>query len=201
MVTLCAVQDSQRHGASAEARWGSPALGLVNSEYWYGRGPAAREDQLESPEWLESYLEGWDLTPEQAPSDRDLRDLVALRALVRRLATELHERREIGSELELLRPYVERGAYQRRLVSHAESVGAEFAPVRRDWGWVLAEIAVSFVELLAGDGRKRIKLCANDECGWAFYDESKNRRRRWCDMQICGNVAKVRRFRARQQAR
>jgi predicted RNA-binding Zn ribbon-like protein len=30
-----------------------------------------------------------------------------------------------------------------------------------------------------------------------FLDISKNSRRQWCDMQTCGNLAKVRRFRRR----
>jgi len=35
---------------------------------------------------------------------------------------------------------------------------------------------------------------------WAFYDESKNRSRRWCSAAECGNLIKVRRFRERQRA-
>ncbi|MBA3694513.1 MAG: CGNR zinc finger domain-containing protein, partial [Acidobacteria bacterium] len=30
-------------------------------------------------------------------------------------------------------------------------------------------------------------------------DTSRNRTRQWCDMKDCGNLAKVRRFRAKQQ--
>ena len=76
----------------------------------------------------------------------------------------------------------------------------EFAPSRRDWGWVLAEIAGSFAELLADGEPERVKLCENGECQWAFYDTTKNRRRRWCRPSECGNVFKVREFRARQRA-
>jgi predicted RNA-binding Zn ribbon-like protein len=45
---------------------------------------------------------------------------------------------------------------------------------------------------------QRLKACANDTCRFAFYDHSKNRSGRWCDMSICGNRAKVTAFRARQ---
>lgn len=44
----------------------------------------------------------------------------------------------------------------------------------------------------------RARACAADDCGWWFVDDTKNRSRRWCDMKICGNRAKVRRFRARE---
>jgi predicted RNA-binding Zn ribbon-like protein len=43
----------------------------------------------------------------------------------------------------------------------------------------------------------RLKLCANPECAWAFYDRSRNRQGTWCTMAVCGNRLKNRRFRAR----
>lgn len=43
----------------------------------------------------------------------------------------------------------------------------------------------------------RLKLCDNDECAWAFYDRSRNRSGRWCDMAVCGNRIKARAYRER----
>jgi predicted RNA-binding Zn ribbon-like protein len=60
---------------------------------------------------------------------------------------------------------------------------------------ILAAVGVS---MLTGSWR-RLKTCANDGCQWAFYDASKNRSGRWCDMSDCGNDAKGRAFRARQR--
>ena len=48
---------------------------------------------------------------------------------------------------------------------------------------------------------ERLKVCADDACGWAFYDRSRNRSGRWCAMADCGCRDKVRAFRARQAAR
>lgn len=42
----------------------------------------------------------------------------------------------------------------------------------------------------------RLKACK--KCGWAFYDESKNRSRIWCDMALCGSQAKAKAYRKRQ---
>ncbi|NTS32206.1 CGNR zinc finger domain-containing protein [Phyllobacterium sp. BT25] len=39
---------------------------------------------------------------------------------------------------------------------------------------------------------ERIKVCPN--CHWLYFDESRNRSRRWCDMNVCGNRAKARRY-------
>jgi predicted RNA-binding Zn ribbon-like protein len=45
----------------------------------------------------------------------------------------------------------------------------------------------------------RLKLCANSEREWAFFDRSRNRQGSWCTMAACGNRLKNRRFRARNQ--
>ena len=52
-----------------------------------------------------------------------------------------------------------------------------------------------------GDGSwARLKVCASPDCQWAFYDTSKNHSRAWCDMQVCGNREKTRKFRERHGA-
>jgi predicted RNA-binding Zn ribbon-like protein len=40
----------------------------------------------------------------------------------------------------------------------------------------------------------RIGVCDGGDCGWLFLDESRGKRRRWCDMNDCGSRAKARRF-------
>jgi len=53
--------------------------------------------------------------------------------------------------------------------------------------------------LAAGDFG-RLKICPGQNCRWFFIDLSKNHSRRWCDMAVCGNLAKARRFQHRQRA-
>jgi predicted RNA-binding Zn ribbon-like protein len=45
----------------------------------------------------------------------------------------------------------------------------------------------------------RLRVCANDECRWAFYDRSRNQHGSWCDMATCGNRLKNRELRARKR--
>ncbi len=52
-------------------------------------------------------------------------------------------------------------------------------------------------ELLLTDQAALLRSCASDTCRWLFLDTSKNHTRRWCDMKLCGNRSKARRFRAR----
>jgi predicted RNA-binding Zn ribbon-like protein len=44
---------------------------------------------------------------------------------------------------------------------------------------------------------QRLKACREHTCEWAFYDHSRNRSATWCSMEVCGNRAKARAFRAR----
>jgi hypothetical protein len=45
----------------------------------------------------------------------------------------------------------------------------------------------------------RLRVCANDDCRWAFYDRSRNQHGSWCDMATCGNRLKNRELRARKR--
>jgi predicted RNA-binding Zn ribbon-like protein len=57
-------------------------------------------------------------------------------------------------------------------------------------------IARDAAALLTGDLR-RVKRCPSHDCLWLFHDDSKNLSRRWCAMDDCGTLAKVRRYRGR----
>lgn len=62
--------------------------------------------------------------------------------------------------------------------------------------WAIARDAA---ELLASDRLQFVHACASDACQWLFLDETKNHRRRWCDMTKCGNRAKAKRFYVRRK--
>lgn len=55
-------------------------------------------------------------------------------------------------------------------------------------------------EVLVSAPMNRLKTCAGVHCGWLFLDETRNGKRRWCEMEVCGSRAKMRRFRARHAA-
>jgi predicted RNA-binding Zn ribbon-like protein len=46
---------------------------------------------------------------------------------------------------------------------------------------------------------RRLKACPGDDCGWAFYDHSRNQASTWCSMSICGARSKARDYRRRQR--
>jgi predicted RNA-binding Zn ribbon-like protein len=63
----------------------------------------------------------------------------------------------------------------------------------------LARLAETIARELTQGDAERLRICANDECRWVFFDTSAGGRRKWCDMSTCGNRAKVARHRARQR--
>jgi predicted RNA-binding Zn ribbon-like protein len=75
-----------------------------------------------------------------------------------------------------------------------------FAPdgaVRLDGSGVAGRV-LAIVAGAWGDGTwERLKVCAADDCQWAFYDASRNHSRTWCSMSVCGNRAKARAYRRR----
>jgi predicted RNA-binding Zn ribbon-like protein len=56
----------------------------------------------------------------------------------------------------------------------------------------LHRFALSLNALLEQHSRSAIRACADERCGWLFLDPSG--RRRWCEMAVCGNRAKARRY-------
>ena len=61
--------------------------------------------------------------------------------------------------------------------------------------WLLAQATVDF---LLSEVSSQLRCCASETCRWLFLDASKNQTRRWCDMKVCGNRMKARRFYARK---
>lgn len=59
----------------------------------------------------------------------------------------------------------------------------------------------SATELLTSADRAWVKMCEHETCAWLFVDETRNHSRRWCDMSVCGNRAKARRFRSRSASK
>jgi predicted RNA-binding Zn ribbon-like protein len=59
-------------------------------------------------------------------------------------------------------------------------------------------ILAAVAESMAAGSWPRLKACRSDTCQFAFIDTARNRSRQWCDMAICGNREKARRFRSRR---
>ena len=96
--------------------------------------------------------------------------------------------------------------------AHLETLAHyRIAPTAEGFGWKLAKddglgrplwrVSLSATGLLTNGELDRVKVCPAEEggCAWLFYDESKNKSRRWCSMEGCGSRAKMRRMYARRR--
>ncbi len=59
---------------------------------------------------------------------------------------------------------------------------------------ILNPIIVSSAKTLERSRNLLIKKCSRDDCTWVFIDTTKNKKRRWCEMAVCGNRTKNKRF-------
>ena len=77
--------------------------------------------------------------------------------------------------------------------------GPSFQPHERDFDGALG-VLLGIVARAQLDGRwARFKACPGDDCGWAFYDYSRNQASAWCSMAICGSRSKARAYRERHR--
>jgi predicted RNA-binding Zn ribbon-like protein len=107
-----------------------------------------------------------------------------------------------SSDLKSLSDAAVDAASHRRLVPHAGGFIWEWhASAGEALDRLLWPIARSAEELLISDRFRSVRECAADTCGWLFLDTSRSQSRRWCDMRVCGNRAKARRFYRRARRR
>jgi predicted RNA-binding Zn ribbon-like protein len=80
---------------------------------------------------------------------------------------------------------------------------------RFSWEWIEPEgnldamlwpVSRAATQLLSSEEVSYVKQCAAETCSWLFLDQTKNHRRRWCDMRTCGNRNTARRYYRRQRA-
>jgi predicted RNA-binding Zn ribbon-like protein len=89
-----------------------------------------------------------------------------------------------------------RSAGTRRLEVRDDGTFARaFVPVGDAFAGLLIPIVESAADALILGELARVRRCADPRCGRVFQDETKNGRRRWCDMATCGNRAKAARHR------
>jgi predicted RNA-binding Zn ribbon-like protein len=83
-----------------------------------------------------------------------------------------------------------------RLVAHDGAL-QWISSAEDDLDRVLWEISRAAGRLVLSPRLSRVRSCVASDCGWWFVDDTKNHSRRWCDMKLCGNREKVRRFRSK----
>jgi predicted RNA-binding Zn ribbon-like protein len=103
-------------------------------------------------------------------------------------------------DLETFNRYLSRAAARLSLARGRGRFDWDFSRQASSIDSVLAEVIWSAAWLLTSPDLRRLRGCADPDCGRLFLDRSRRGNRRWCAMKECGSRAKARRYYARRRA-
>jgi predicted RNA-binding Zn ribbon-like protein len=131
-----------------------------------------------------------------------LGDARRVRAVLRLLAERGESVRDVRLEaLSEINRVLGRSAGTRRVELRGDgSFARAFVPVGDAFAGLLIPVVESAADALILGELARVRRCADPRCARVFQDETKNGRRRWCDMATCGNRAKAARHRMKLHA-
>lgn len=204
-IKLAAVSDRSR-AATVPLIAGRPVLELVNTVSWRGE-PARSEDHLQDvSDCLTWATRVGVLTGGEA--ENLARGLKGHPAVAQALITGLRDLRTAVTETlvppttnpERVEPLIQEAVAHCHLIPGSTGTGSA------DYHWAVAELdehtprrrlALDLLELLTSPHR-RIGVCADTRCQWAFLDTSHTQNRQWCSSEDCGNRHRVRRHQQRR---
>ena len=155
------------------------------------------DEELETPEALRAWLAERGLMSSDEPvSEGDLRRAIEVREGLRALLLQNNGEPLDEAAVERLERAASRAGVR---ISFAPGGEPELVPDAVGVDGAIAHL-MAIVAASAREGTwQRLKACPRDDCLWAFYDRSKNRSGRWCQMESCGNVEKARSYRERHK--
>jgi predicted RNA-binding Zn ribbon-like protein len=166
---------------------------LVNSE-----NPVSGRDDLPDVAALRAFLTAHLTSYRGKPTRRDLDEVRLLRGRLR----EVFEAPDQTRAVEILNTLLAESGARPELTNHDGGPWhLHYTPLSAPISPRLAaEAAMALSVVIAEDGFDRLRVCDGPRCVDVFVDESKNRSRRFCSPQVCGNRASVAAYRARVRA-
>ena len=128
-------------------------------------------------------------------ASRDLREAIAAV-----LYAPAEGRKPPKHSIRKLDKYFKEALLQKKLAWSSNRIENVWEDAEYDPRFPLWLLSSSALDLMTSDAALKIRTCDNAECRWMFLDTSKSHTRRWCDMKICGNRMKARRFKALRTA-
>lgn len=173
---------------------GRPCLNFVAT---LGKRHGTPLERLPDADALARWIEEAQLSAAEGPVGTTVRDLTEARSLREALYRVLHTAMA-GQEPDPsdVRQVNEAAARP----DLAPQLGPRRWTARHPARAALATVARDAVLLVDSPLLDRVKECENPTCSLLFLDDSQARRRRWCSMDRCGNLAKVAGYRSRSRA-
>jgi len=160
-------------------------------------------DRLTDPAALVAWLEQEELAPAGTRATRaDFARAIALREALREILVAHNGAAAdpAAAPADACRELDEAGARARLRVRFGDDGSASLAPGAGGVSGALGRLVAVVHDSIAQGTWRRLKVCRDHGCEWAFYDHTKNRSGAWCSMEGCGNRAKARAFRERRAA-
>lgn len=152
------------------------------------------DEGLDSPEALRSWMNSHGIHPGSALGVEDLRRALQFREAIRPLLGANNGRSLDRGTLDVLRDAAAAGLIRVDIDADGRATPE---PAEGGVAALFARVLAAVADAQAAGTWHRLKACAAESCQWAFYDSSRNRSRTWCSMEVCGNRAKTRAYRAR----
>jgi predicted RNA-binding Zn ribbon-like protein len=178
---------------------GVPAAAWVITELLNSRQHAYSTEQLDSSETAAEVVRS--ILPDDEGSREDGSGLVddALIARLRTLREDLAAVLDAESTSEREQAWARFTADSRDVAVWHDFTTPGRVRLRRRTGSPAEVAVVLAAAALVADGTwSRVKLCANEACGAAFYDSTRSRTQRWHSYEVCGNRHNVAAHRARR---
>lgn len=155
-------------------------------------------DRIATPDELATWFSEQGLVDDLVePTEQEHADALAVREAIREL---LLANNGVETDGEAASQTLEEAGRKARLGVRFENGRPVLAPEDDGARGAIGRIVALVAELAPTDEWKRLKSCRDENCRVAFYDQSRNRSRAWCSMEVCGNREKARSFRARHAA-
>ena len=158
-------------------------------------------DLFATPEALAAWLSRRGLVGDGgAVSRRDARRAVAVREALRAVAQANGAERP-GRRLEAALVALDEAGRGPEVEVRFGVTGPRLVPAAGAGGidGAIALVSAITARAMIDGSWARLKVCPGEDCGWAFYDHSRNQSGRWCSMAVCGGRAKARSHYRRQQ--
>jgi predicted RNA-binding Zn ribbon-like protein len=200
------VTDKKRDAGSLKLLGGRLCLDFINTLDW--RGTDTPQEFLNTFDDLVSWSRHAGICSQQdtrklklmaeqsnADAKKALNQALKLRETIYRLfAAGIVNKNPLKEDLAIFNKNLSRSMQDSQITRTKDGYAWDITRNRTKLNWILNPIIRSAAEILVSDERSKVKACADSACGWLFIDVSRNRSRRWCDMQDCGNRAKASRF-------
>jgi predicted RNA-binding Zn ribbon-like protein len=134
-------------------------------------------------------------------AQRVLKEVIEFReALYFLILSAMQGRRPDEAHLQALNRTLSEARTLDEVVWHKRRFDRRFRDITERPDGPFRRVVDTAVGLITSSEIENVRQCGEKTCRWLFLDRSRNHSRRWCDMQLCGNRTKAKRFYARTRS-